>query len=976
MSNNKLLILIILALLATVAFFTFGNGGVRPVSSSISEAVIMINEVMPVNQSVLVDMDGDCSDWVELYNASNQSVRLAGYGLSDDPSKPGKWLFPDITIPSKGYLVIFTSGKSKTSSNELHTGFRIKAKGEKLVLTDPQGEVVDSVEVPACESNISYGRSAEKLSEWVHLPLPSPGFPNTEKGASDFEATRWIESPIRISEVMADNISVLQNTDGEYADWIEIANTGNADVDLTGYALSNDKNDLFQWRFPKLNLKPGQSVVVFCTGRNRNEQGSELHASFKINRSSDQIYLVNPVGKILDFAVIDRLPGDMSLVQNASGDWEVSDKPTPGYANSAEGYEEYLQATQKQPALAIWEVMPKNAGIIADESGNFNDWVEIRNLGSTAVNLESYYLSDDGDDIRKWRFPSLQLPPGGYALVFLSSEYDKPMGDKYPHASFALSASGDVLYLSDEKGTILQKLVVPAMTTDISYGCVDGNLGFSFFAVPTPGRANDPDSRLEAYALEPVFSVNGGFFSSPLTLTVTTPETGAVIYYTTDGSEPGPSSSVLSQALQIEKTTVVRAVAYKKGALPSSIVTNTYILDPQNRMAVVSICTNPENLWSDETGIYALGHPYEDVYPFHGANFWQEWERPAHIEFFEPDGSLGFTMDAGISIRGEYTQALDQKSFGIDARKKYGSEYIHYEVFPNRTYTHYQSIVLRNSGQDNTNSKLRDVLASQLMKETGLDYQEYRPAVLYLNGEYWGFYTLRESTDKHFLHANHPEINMDNLDIIEGDWRVHKGDMTEYRAMINFIKNNDLTVAENYNYVKSKMDIDNYIDYQIAVIYGANVDNGNIKYWRERTEDAKWRWILYDFDMAFRYPEHDTVSDVFNPEGTGSDNLFSTDLQMGLLQNQDFRDQFLRRFAYHMKTTFEPQRVCDLIDKLAAEIEPEIERNYTKWKGSMNTWRSCITKMKDFFVKRPEFARRYIQQYFQLSDSQMREYGF
>jgi hypothetical protein len=128
--------------------------------------------------------------------------------------------------------------------------------------------------------------------------------------------------------------------------------------------------------------------------------------------------------------------------------------------------------------------------------------------------------------------------------------------------------------------------------------------------------------------------------------------------------------------------------------------------------------------------------------------------------------------------------------------------------------------------------------------------------------------------------------------------------------------------------------------------------------------------------MAFRYPEHDTVSDVFNPEGTGSDDMFSTVIQVGLLQNQDFRDQFLKRFAFHMKSTFEPQHVCALIDKLANEIEPEVVRNYTKWKGSMNTWRSCITKLKDFFVKRPDNAKRYIQQYFNLTDSQMKEYGF
>lgn len=976
MSNNTLLILIILALIATVTLLTFSNGGVQPVASSISETAILINEVMPANQSILVDIDGDCSDWIELYNATGHTFHLAGYGLTDDPSKPGKWLFPDVSIPPEGYLVIFASGKSKVGGKEIHADFRISADGEKLVLTDPQGEVVDSVEVPACEKNISFGRSAQNPSEWVHLPLPSPGYPNTDKGAADFEASRWESSPVCISEVMAENISVLQDENGEYADWIEITNTGDSNVDLTDYALSNNINDLFRWRFPKLVLKPGQHVVIFCSGRNRINPDSELHTDFKINRSSDQVFLVSPKGKILDFVAINRLSGDMSLVHHSTGKWEVSDKPTPGYANTPEGYEAFLQATQKQPVLAIWEVMSKNADIIADENGVFNDWLEIKNLSGQEINLDRYFLSDDGENIRKWRFPSLTLPPGGYVLVFLSSEYNTPMGSKYLHADFALSASGDVLYLSDDTGTILQKLVVPPLTSDVSYGSVEGKQGYFFFTVPTPGRDNDRESRLEACAKEPVFSASGGFYSTPITLKITAPENGAVVHYTTDGSEPGPSSPAFPETLLIDKTTVVRAMAVKKGSLPSPVVTNTYILDPQNRMAVVSISTNPENLWSEETGMYILGNPYEDVFPYHGANFWQDWEYPAHIEFFEPDGSLGFSMTAGISIHGEYTRALDQKSFGIDARKKYGSEYIFYSVFPNKPYTHYQSIVLRNSGQDNSNSKLRDVLASQLMKETGLDYQEYRPAVLYLNGEYWGFYTLRESTDKHFLHANHPEIDKDNLDIVEGDWRVHQGDLKNYKALMDFIETHDLSISENYDYVKSRIDIDNYIDYQIAVIYGANVDNGNIKYWRERTEDSKWRWILYDFDMAFRYPDNDTVSEVFNPEGTGTNNNFSTTLQMGLLQNPDFRDAFLRRFAYHMNYTFEPQRVCDLIDRLASEIEPEIERNYTKWKGSLATWKSCITKLKDFFIRRPEYARKYIQQYFQLSDGQMREYGF
>ncbi len=975
MSKKNLLILLSALLLITIAFLILTNGSVQPVSSAVSVPTLLISEVMPSNQSVLLDSDGDSSDWIELYNTANTPVRLLGFGLSDDTSKPGKWIFPDVSIPAKGYLLVFASGKNKVEGKELHAGFRLRSEGETLILTDPQGEVVDTVEIPECESNSSFGRLADNPVKWALFALPSPGHPNSEKGAADFEATRWISGPLRINEVMADNISVLQDEDGDHSDWLEVVNTGLTVVDMTGYALSKDRGDLFQWRFPQLSLNPGQSLLVFCSGKNRKDSSVGLHTSFKINRSSDQLFLLNPRGEILDFVQISNVSPDVSLARVASSEWEFCEQPTPGYENSSAGYAEFLK-DQPAPQLILSEVMSRNEDTLPDEDGNFHDWVEIRNTGNESLNLENYYLSDDGDELRKWRFPSVTLNPGGYTLVFLSSDYSEPQGTRYLHADFALSASGDVLYLSDVPGKVLQKLPVPEMTAGISYGGLDGESGYFYFTMPTPGRPNDAANRREAYAEKPVFSAGGGFFTEPVTLTIQAPQQDAVVHYTTDGSEPSLSSPVASGPLKLEKTTVVRAVAFQKGFLPSSIVTNTYLLEPENNMVTLCISTNPENLWSDETGIYALGHPYEDVYPFHGANFWQEWERPARIEYYEPDGSPGFSMDAGISIHGEYTQGLDQKSFGIDARKKYGSEFINYPIFSEKPYNYYQTIVLRNSGQDNGNSKLRDVLASQLMKETGLDYQAYRPAVLYLNGEYWGFYTLRESTDKHFLKANHPEINMENLDIVEGNWRVHQGDLKEYQALLNYIKSHDMGDAANYEYVKSRMDVANFIDYQIAVIYGANVDNGNIKFWRERTEGSRWRWILFDFDMAFRYPEHDTVADVFNPEGTGSDDMFSTVIQVGLLQNPDFRDLFLRRFAYHMKNTFEPQRVGALIDKFAAEIEPEIERNYTKWKGSMNTWRSCITKLKDFFVQRPENAKKHIRQFFNLTDDQMTEYGF
>ncbi|NLM11154.1 MAG: hypothetical protein GX213_10370 [Clostridiaceae bacterium] len=487
---------------------------------------------------------------------------------------------------------------------------------------------------------------------------------------------------------------------------------------------------------------------------------------------------------------------------------------------------------------------------------------------------------------------------------------------------------------------------------------------------------NDEKSRAVAYCPRPVFSAEGGFYTSPLSISISSSEDGTIIYYTTDGSVPGPGSKIYTKPLDIESTTVINARAYKDGYLPSQVVTNTYLIEPMNGFATISITTDPKNLWDGDTGIYVMGKHAEPEYPYKGANFWQDWEKTAHVEFFETDGSLAFSMDAGISIHGEYTRAAEQKSFAIEARKKYQSEYINYRVFPEKNLLQYQSLVLRNSGQDNCNTKLRDVLISRLMKETGIDYQAYRPAVLYLNGEYWGIYTLRESTDKHFLSFNNHLSNPDNLDIIEGNNRIHQGDYSHYKSVLDYIKSHDLSIDEHYEHVKTLINVDNFIDYQIAVIYAANTDNGNIKFWRERTPDSKWRWILFDFDMAFRRVDHDTVSHVFNPKGTGAGNWFSTTIQMGLLQNDEFKEKFLRRFAYHLNNTFETNHVISVIDELASEIEPEIPRNFKKWTGSYSLWKQCVQKLKDFIMGRPYYVKMYLQQYFGLTDAQMQEYGF
>jgi len=977
MSKKTFFIILVLALVISLCTLYVRPEEALQVYSEPDEPLIIINEVMPGNTSTLVDYEGDSPDWIELENLGDAAVDLEGYALSDDPSDPGKWIFPSVKIPPKGFLVVFASGKNTVNQNQVHTNFKISSRGECIFLCDPHGNCIQEVEVPECGDDVSYGRTYGNPGIWDELQHPSPGFPNSDEGAKAFEASLIMENPpICINEVMAENVSLLQDEDGDYPDWIEIYNRSGMDVDLSDYFLSGNEDDLFQWQFPERTIKPGEYLVVFCSGKNRRNPYGNLHTNFKINRGREAIFLANRSGKICDSVVIHNLSEDSSYVREAPGEWVESKQPTPGFPNTKEGYELFSRAKYHSNVFFIYEVMSRNETALADEDGNFNDWIEIKNITEEVQNLEGYALSDNVSDIFKWVFPSFSVQPGESIIVFLSPDYTTDTGPVFLHAGFGLDGEGDVLFFSDPEGNIMQRMDIPGLTSDISYGFTDGSFEPFFFSNPTPGQPNDEKSKAADYCARPVFSAQGGFYTSPLSLSISSPEDSTVIYYTTDGSVPGPGSKIYTKPLDIESTSVISARAYKNGYLPSHVVTNTYLFEPGNGFATISITTDPENLWDEDTGIYVMGKHAEPEYPYKGANFWQEWEKPAHIEFYETDGSLAFSLDAGISIHGEYTRAADQKSFAIEARKKYGSEYINYPVFPEKNLSRYQSIILRNSGQDNGNTKIRDVLISRLMKGTGIDYQAYRPAVLYLNGEYWGLYTLRESTDKYFLSFNNHLPNPENLDIIEGNNRVHQGDDSQFRSVLQYIRSHDLSVDEYYEHVKTLIDVDNFIDYQIAVIYAANTDNGNIKFWRERTPGSKWRWILFDFDMAFRRVDHDTVSHVFNPEGTGAGNWFSTTIQMGLLQNDEFKEEFLRRFAYHLNNTFEPNHVISVIDELASEIEPGIQRNFKKWTGSYNLWKECVKKLKDFITGRPYYVKMYIQRYFGLTDEQMREYGF
>ena len=255
------------------------------------------------------------------------------------------------------------------------------------------------------------------------------------------------------------------------------------------------------------------------------------------------------------------------------------------------------------------------------------------------------------------------------------------------HTNFKISAAGEFIQLTRADGTIEDSIEIVEMPTDYSFGRKgDGEDSWFYFYEATPGMSNQTEG-FPALASNPTFSLPGGFYSGSLEIELESSNAGTDIYYSLDGTDPDSLSAVYSQPIQISSTTVIRAKVLGAGLLPSKTITNTYVLNNQANLPIISISTTPDNLWDEDHGIYVLGNNYETNQPHYGANFWKDWERPIHVEMYERSGELAFSIDAGIKIHGGWSRARPQKSVAIFARGRYGSPSIEYQLFPDRPFT-------------------------------------------------------------------------------------------------------------------------------------------------------------------------------------------------------------------------------------------------------------------------------------------------
>lgn len=979
-------ILISVALMVILAVFLIN---LREGSSKAPADAVTLSEIMISNKGSVPDNLGGYPDYIELHNGSSERADISGYGLSDSLLEGAKYVFPAGTALEPGaYVVVWCGGEAE---DDMHAPFKLSA-GEEAVLFDASGRPLDTAVLNSVDSGMVLRREGEV---WTQAK-PCPGYPKTEEGMAEYEKSlkETEDIGLYINEFMASNATTLCDSFGSYSDWIELYNSTDTDMDISGFGISDNLSQPMKYRFPDgTTIAAKGYLVVFCSG-NEGMQNGELHAPFGLRSYGEDVVIANRAGRIIDSYSFKNQETDVSMarIPDGAGEFQSNSQPSPGYPNTGAGYSAF-DAANRLPLGGVYiSEFGGSTGSVA------SDWVEIYNSTGSAVNLAGYGLSNNPKNPAKWVFPDISIEPGEYLLLYATGSADKAQ-KKNLKLNFCISSTGETLFFFDPNGKLIDKLSAGRMRSGQSYGR-DGSDNRFYYAEPTPGAQNGKG--YEGITQLPAFSVTPGIYDNAVTVAITAGE-GETIRYTTDCTTPNASSEVYSGELSISKNSVIRAAAFRDGYLSGDVATATYLFrsDGVNHaLPVVTLVTDPDNLWNSKTGIYATGDQFDpdaasyadtlQSATYYQAKFATEeqvdtiWEKPAAFSLFDDNGKQVFTQNVGIRIAGSFGRGRAQKGFNVIARKEYGKGSMEYPFFENRPYKEYKAVVLRAGAQDQNRSKIRDELASGLLEGTDINilYQAYRPTVLYLNGEYWGVYFLKEKRNRFFVAQHENTENNVDLAIGKGFKQRTYGDNSDWVSLYEYATSHDLSASDAYNYVAERMDVDSFRDYMIAEIYNGNTDTYNFQYYR--LKGGKWKFIFYDFCWGFQSPSHETLA--FRMGKTPSD-VCSAKLFAAMLQNKGWRDSFCRRFGELLNTAFAPERVTALIDELYGYVEPEIKREREKFNkdtfmgvkqpntnlGTYEGFQSEISKLKDFAQKRPEELKRQLQSNLGLSDSYMKE---
>ena len=587
-----------------------------------------------------------------------------------------------------------------------------------------------------------------------------------------------------------------------------------------------------------------------------------------------------------------------------------------------------LSTAKAQMPLVINEFMASNSDFQPDPQGEFDDWIEIYNYGTSAIDMGGMYLTDDLTVPTKWQLPNaITLYPGNYLLIWA----DNDTADAGLHANFKLSAGGEAIGLFDNAGTLIDSITFGEQTSDISYGRFpDAADSWQFYDMPTPAAENN--SEYLSIVEDPEFSHERGFYDTSFRVTIATETDEADIYYTTDGSVPidgeRPSRTVsqYTSPIYINSTTCLRATAVKAGWRASRTVTHTYIFGADNEIRsipAVSLVGDEYTTFFEPDGIMAIvgGYYSGGVWRSSGQGSYNnpiqrgiEYERPVSFEIIDLQTGTDAQVDCGIRVAGSnyhrprYTRGdnwdynYDKFSFKLFLRNTYGDNEFDYPIFPLADTDSIKAISLRGGHNDVHNPFIKDEMLRRLHQDMGGVAVTGTVANLFLNGQYKSFYNPCGRLDHDFF-RDYYNVDTD-WDVIT-QRAVRNGDNVAWNATLNFFRSHNLSMTANYDQASQMIDIVNFIDYLIIELYSANWDwpNNNWTVSRERTPQGKFRFHCWDMEGTMETQYINSFGfDDFPSWGPGGLNRLESPcawLYRALKASSEFRMLFADRIQKH-----------------------------------------------------------------------------
>ncbi len=934
---------------------------VQTVAEIHASKTVRLSEIMSSNGSALLNEEGDSCDWVEIENVGSSEVNLSGWSLAKVANSVNTFTFPEHMLAPGERILIYADGRLRnTYGYQYHLPFRISASGDTLMLFNAAGTAVDTANVPELRRNEVYRRMGDA---WEVSPEYTPGMENTHENYQTLLSVS-VAAEVRVNELMAVNASYLKTDLGVF-DYIELVNPSAEDADLTGWYLSDSRDNPAKWRFPDGTVVPaGGYLLIYASGL---DEG--LHTNFKLASEGEDVVLANENGQPVDIVSYDILRSDQAYSRQPDGSFSTSLAPTPGMANTTESAAliESQFAARNTMGVFVTEV-------VASTSEQSYDWAEIYNASAVSVDLSGYGLSDDAARPRRWQFPAgTVLAPGQYLGVFFSGLTGKSPSGAI-HADFRLAVEGGYgVTLATPAGEIFDRVPMPEQFTDVSYGRVSGQSGFRYLGSPSPGGANGGEV-YDGKTRMPEASVPGGVKAEPVTVELTVPE-GARVYYTLDSTAPDESDARYTGPIRISATAVLRARAFRDGMLPSYIETETYLFGVSHDLRVVSLVCEPYDLFDETNGLYMRGPNASSTFPYTGANFWRTDEIEGHIEMYALDGSQMFSQGCGVRLHGQYSRAEKQKAFKIIARSEYaGMNRFHARIFENRPYEEYQSFLLRGSGQDGDKTRMRDSVLQRLAANTSVMYQETELAVVYINGRYWGHYNIRERINKHSIcQFENWEGDEDKIDLIKANSREMQGSNDTYAEMLTWVKKNGIPNDQALEAVGEVIDLQNYIEYHAIEIFVGNGDTLNVKRYRNGSADGKWRYCLFDLDWAF-FVDTNSIGRWLEPGGMGTNKYTDNALFIALMKNATFRDRFLTYMGHMMATDWTTEHLLQMFTERYEALQSEMPRHMETFGFSASTYASELKRLNSYCKTRPGKLLGYFKDSMNLSDADMEKY--